>query len=126
MKSLVILLTTLMSQTLFAGTATSWENDALGFTIIATPSSDQIEICNIQDTCLNFNRTNDLERVTEYTEVSGKCKITMELVDHDHSNSGDSFMMTLTYQVVRVKEGEENCKMKGASTGPRSLKGIYL
>lgn len=127
MKLLTMLLSLLLSVSSFAGTATSWKNEALDFTIIASPTTDILEVCNSQDTCLQFKATNDLGRVTEYTEVSGKCKFTMELVDESYRDgSADEFMLDIMYQVVKVKDGYENCKLNSSFGSKRSLTGIYL
>lgn len=127
MKLITVLISMLFVTSAFAGTAVSWKNDALGFTIIASPSTEIIEVCDSQDVCLQFKPTNDLERVTEYTEVSGKCKFTMELVDESYRDgSADEFMLDIMYQVVKVKEGNENCKLNSSYSGMRSLTGIYL
>ena len=111
----------------FAGTATTWNNAALGFKIIASPQSEIMEICNAGGHCMDFKAIRSVDdRTNLCKQVKGDCTFTMQLVDASYRDgvTKDDFMLDIMYQVVKVKSG--HCAMESTNGGMRDITGIYL
>jgi hypothetical protein len=145
MKTFLALSALCFAAPAFAGTAASYKNDALGFTMTMAAMSDDVSICNEKDQCLDFkaakydgakkqyklcDSANNCktyrekgvsDNVSYYKEVNGKCLLEVEAKNLDLGG----FMFDLGLQIVRVTRGVDDCKLDTDVSGKRPLFGTY-
>lgn len=129
MKSLLIVVLSLISLSSFAGTGTVYSNEALGFSLYESVTSDNISICNSADKCFDFDMVsiNEKTGVRIYKEVFGSCEVEVSYYSKDFAQgkTENDFMLSVGFSIVQVVKGESRCVLAQETGGARSLTGIY-
>ncbi|MGE0528441.1 MAG: hypothetical protein AB7G93_02830 [Bdellovibrionales bacterium] len=128
-KTLCVIVLSFVGAQAFAGTAAIWKREPLGFTLVEPTNTEDIQICDSHDTCLDFEFLDTADGVPQFREASfGACRISMEQVTHDHNDSStaDQGSLRISYKVIKVQAGNENCKLKNKRGDEYTLTGIYL
>lgn len=122
------LLFSLFSSSLWAtGTGASYQNTDLGFQIQMPAHEKSLSICNKIGSCYSFKLRGSQKGAAHFQEEQGLCAITLESISKDHraGNTQDEFMLVMNYQVLKVTQGEERCRLATDNSGLRSLTGVY-
>ena len=129
MKRLILplLLSPFCFSALATGTGTAYQNTDLGFQIHIPAHEKSLSICNKIGSCYSFKLRGSQKGSTHFQEEQGLCAVTLESVSKDHrsGNTQDEFMLVTSYQVLKVTQGEERCRLATEHSGLRSLTGVY-
>lgn len=112
----------------FAGTTTSYKNEALNFSLIVPAMGDFFTICDYQDACFDFDLVKEQNSVSYYKEVRGLCRLEVEYFSKDFGKgkTKNDFMLNLSAMIVHVIEGEDKCQLnQELPKQKRSLTAVY-
>lgn len=118
----------MFGQLAHAGSATSYRNDALGFTMVVPAMSDGISFYDGKNTWMEFESVSFDEKTGKalYRESSGKCEIQVGSFSKDFAEgkTKDDYMLSFGIQIVQVVKGK--CELtQQLPNQSRSLTGIY-
>lgn len=121
---------TIVSAPAFAGTAITYNNDALEFSLILSSMSDEADICDADNNCLTLAPVKSLSSTkTLYREASGKCEVVIEDFEKNFAEgtTKNDFMLSLSAKIVKVVKGEDSCMLQQKlPKQKRSVTGAYL
>lgn len=128
LKTTISLVLSLFAFSAFAGTATSYRNDALEFVLVVPAMSDTVSICDSRHVCFDFEPVKEVNGTTYYTETIGRCELEVEYFSKDFAKgkTKHEYMLNLSAVVVQVVKGDERCQLQQRLPNQnRSLTGVY-
>lgn len=124
--ALLTLAASLYTSPAYAGTAASYLNRPLGFTLIVPAMSDDLIFTDEANHDLEFAKVRDQGKKTIYREKNRKCEISVEAFNKSFAEgrTKDEFMLNLDVQVVQIIKGKCTLEQQ-LPKQDRSLTGIY-